>query len=48
MFQMQALNDSSSFNKYMKEHLYALNPDPIEQDDEKLEELRVGLIKILK
>ena len=48
VFQMQALNDSSSFNKYMKEHLYALNPDPIEQDDEKLEELRVGLIKILK
>lgn len=48
VYQMQALNDANSFSKYMKEHLYELNRDKIENEDKKLEELRLGLIKILK
>lgn len=47
VYQMQVLNDKRSFSNYMMDLLYMINRDPIENDTEKLEELRLGLIKIL-
>lgn len=47
VYQMQVLNDKRSFSNYMMEHLYMVNSDPIEDDTDKLEELRIGLIKAL-